>query len=251
MVEPPGEVELAAALRQKSLFSAIGRYSGAIEFELAVDRETGLIDQGASNLAWSIISTLRILTLSEFLVPCVADNSWSTIAAITDGTCNVHLLEDVPQARVFGKPKNVTLENLKWIDDHLTNFMELTNYPNFYLAADSLCTHHQIGNERMVVAILWSGIEALFGINSELRFRVAAYVATILEPRGDTRLELYRRLKKLYDIRSKAVHGGKVSLKQLHEHIVEVRKLLSRLLCKFIEEKKIPTEEELDSLLFS
>ncbi|HET6203336.1 MAG TPA: hypothetical protein VFI25_11100 [Planctomycetota bacterium] len=41
VVEPPGEVELAGALQDKGLMSAVGRYSHFIRHELAVDRTFG------------------------------------------------------------------------------------------------------------------------------------------------------------------------------------------------------------------
>src|SRR5690242_15622544 len=39
VTEPPGEVELARALHDKSIFGAIGRYSHHIQYELAIKRD--------------------------------------------------------------------------------------------------------------------------------------------------------------------------------------------------------------------
>jgi hypothetical protein len=126
----------------------------------------------------------------------------------------------------------------------------LLELPEFRLAVESLTTHHFASSERMMAATLWAGIEALFEIQSELRFRLAIQIASILEPRGSTRRDLYRRVKKLYDVRSKAVHGSALSKDKMDEHIVEVRALLSRLLCKFTELGKVPNEEELEDFMF-
>lgn len=248
--EPPGEVELAAALENKAIFSAIGRYAYQIQHELTVSREHVENDQQAFNVAWWIVSALRIRALSEILIPAVADHSWSTIAAVTDGTCHAQLVEDVPQARRFGAPVQVQQVDLDWVSSNLTRFADLLEQPNFRLAVESLSTHHFSTSERMMVASLWAGIEALFGIQSELRFRLAVVVASVLEPRGEARRDLYRMVKQLYDTRSKAIHGSPLTKVKIEEHILEVRKLLSRLLCSFVEAGAVPTEEQVEALIF-
>ena len=103
----------------------------------------------------------------------------------------------------------------------------------------------------MSVASLWAGIEGLFVINLELRFRLAALIATMLEPQSEARLTLYRRLKVLYDFRSKAVHGGEASEDQLLDHVAEMRFIASRLLTKVIEGKEVPSSEALEAALFA
>ena len=98
--------------------------------------------------------------------------------------------------------------------------------------------------------MLWSGIEALFAITTELRFRLATYVAATLEERGAKRTACYRRMKALYDFRSKLVHGGTVAENAIPEHIVEVRSILSQLSCKFTEAGSLHDEQAIERLLF-
>jgi hypothetical protein len=251
VVEPPGEIELAGALENKLILSAIARYSHHIEYELAVSREDDKDDQSAFNLAWWIVSALRVRTLSEILVPVVSDYSWSTIAALTNGGCHAQLLEDVPQARRLTEPVEVQPSDLEWISVNLVRFADLLEQPKFRLAVECLTTHHFSNSERMMAATLSAGIEALFDIQSELRFRLAVVVASVLEPRGRARRDLYRVVKKLYDTRSKAVHGGSLEETKIKEHVQEVRKLLSRLLSHIVERGSVPTEEEIEDLIFS
>ena len=250
VTEPPGEIELAAALENKLIFSAIGRYAHQIQYELAVNREHFGDDQQAFNIAWWVISALRIRTLSEILIPAVADHSWSTIAAVTNGSCHAQLLEDVPQARRLSDPVRVEQIDLEWVGSNLDSFANLLEQPKFRLAVESLSTHHFSTSERMMAATLWAGIEALFEIQSELRFRLAVVIASVLEPRGEARRTLYQLVKKLYDTRSKAVHGSPLTKVKIEEHILEVRKILSRLLCRFVETGSVPTEEQLEELIF-
>jgi hypothetical protein len=250
VTEPPGEIELASALEDKRIFSAIGRYTHQIQYELSISREHFKNDQQAFNVAWWIISALRIRTLSEILIPAVANYSWSTIAAVTDGTCHAQLLEDVPQAQRFGALVQVQQADLDWVDSNLIKFAGLLEQPKFRLAVESLSTHHFSTSKRMMAATLWAGIEALFEIQSELRFRLAVVIASVLEPRGEARRKLYGMVKKLYDMRSKAVHGSPLAEAKIEEHILEVRELLSRLLCHFVEMGTVPSEDQVENLIF-
>jgi hypothetical protein len=54
VTEPPGEVELAGAIRNKTLFGAIGRYSHSIRYELAVNRIVNDDDEAA----WSCVGSV-------------------------------------------------------------------------------------------------------------------------------------------------------------------------------------------------
>jgi hypothetical protein len=101
----------------------------------------------------------------------------------------------------------------------------------------------------MSTASLWAGIESIFGIDKELRFRLAALTASFLEPRGDQRITRYKAVKKLYDFRSRVVHGAAARDTELVEHIREVRLLLSSLLCRMIESRHAPFGDEWDSVL--
>jgi hypothetical protein len=251
VVEPPGEVELAAALANKTLMSAVARYSHSVRHELCVERKTADDDQQSGfNLAWWFLSALRVRTLAEFLVPAVSDHSWSTIAGVSEGTCQIALLEDVTRARRFAGPICVTSPDLVWVDEHLTRFIDLLEKPAFRLAVDSLTTHQHEASLRMTTASLWAGVEALFGISTELRFRLASLIAAFLEERGKARVGRYRSVKKLYDFRSRAVHGAVVDDSAMHEHIRQVRLLLSSLLCKIAELGHFPSEDDWETALF-
>lgn len=98
--EAPGEVGLASALQEKHLFGAIGRYMPMLTYELVIAREVARDSQLALNLGWNAVAGLRLHSGAEFLVPVVADHSWATIEAATEGSCWAQLLEDSPRARM-------------------------------------------------------------------------------------------------------------------------------------------------------
>jgi len=248
---PPGEIELARALNRKSLLSAVARHMPSVTHELAVACDGEIFDQPNMNLGWWIISALRTRSQVDILVPAVANVSWDVIPAVDADACKVHLLEDVPAARRLDSQAALSVEALDWVNAQLDSWINLLEQPAFRLAVDAMTTHHHHANLRMSAAALWSGFEALFGVSSELRFRLALLAAAYLEDRGPARVSLYRRIKKLYDYRSKAVHGGATTDEMLVEHIIEVRYLLSRLLCRMTEQCRHPSTDEFEVLLLS
>lgn len=251
VIEPPGEVELARTLKQKQLFSAVGRYSHSITHELSINVDTSTDQQRSFSLAWWIVAALRVKTVADLLVPVAADYSWSTIAGLDDGACNVQLIEDIPLAKFLGDPITITESDFEWVSQNLIQFIELLEKPKFRLAVDSLTTHHHLSNERMMVSSLWAGIESIIGVEHELRFRIAAYLSAYLHKRGNERLESNKLIKKLYDFRSKAVHGSSLDKEELDNHVIEVRKLLSILLISIIENNEVPDQNDFDKLLFT
>ena len=94
--EPPGEVELARALRRSEEFSSIGRYMNAVTYELELASEIDDL-KFALEIAWTILAGLRLKADCEFTIPAVANHSWSTIAGASDGAVIAQLLEDNPQ----------------------------------------------------------------------------------------------------------------------------------------------------------
>lgn len=250
VTEPPGEVALAAAMKDRALFGVIGRYSRHVNYELAISRDLNFDDKTCFTLAYHFASALRVKSLTEFLVPAVSDHSWSTIEAITDASCVVRLLEDVPAAQRIYPTTPVSTAEASWAADNFHRYLGLAADPKFVLATEALTAQHHIHSKRLMSASLWSGIEALFEIQSELRFRISALVATVLETRGASRRELAKKVQKLYDVRSKAVHGSSINDTALIDHVKEVRQLLSRLLCRFVELEKIPSAADLEEELF-
>ena len=79
-------------------------------------------------------------------------------------------------------------------------------------------------------------LEALFGIEIELSFRLAFRVAALLATSDKERSELFDLMKGFYDTRSRIVHGG--TLRPKHQQylgkIEELRSLVRRLLRSFI-----------------
>lgn len=249
VLEPPGAVELAAALNDKSMWNAVARYSSGLRCELVINDVLTEKAQSAFNISWWIVSAIRAKTGLDLLVPAVADCSWSTIAGIQPGSCNAQLLEDVPRARRLASSRPLSEEDVAWVARNLFSFAGLLETPRFRLAVECLTTHNQEASLRMATASLWAGVEALFEVSTELRFRLAILIAAFLENRGPERIQRYRSVKRLYDFRSKVVHGAAVTDKAIEDHCRDAREVLSALVCKMTEMGSIPEGETWDEIL--
>jgi hypothetical protein len=100
-----------------------------------------------------------------------------------------------------------------------------------------------------MAATIWSGIEALFNIDRELTFRLALYIAVITETVGEKRYEKFERVKKLYDIRSKIVHGSELADEKIASHIREASRILGHLLVIFAENGEVVERKEIEKFL--
>lgn len=103
----------------------------------------------------------------------------------------------------------------------------------------------------MAASTLWSGIEALFDIESELRFRLALYISFVSPDKKDNRFDYFKKVQKLYDQRSKIVHGKPIKEKEIYNHLVEVSVLLCRLLMTFVINGRVFSRNEIDKMILS
>lgn len=248
--ESPDPMYLQFAADSPYAAGAVSKFSSGIRFELVLPASEKLSEEKQLTLAWHIISAIRLSSLAELLIPAVSDYPWSTLPAIKDNRARIHPIEDVPQAHVLAPTTKVTLEHLAWVRNHFVAFMELIERPSFRLASEALTTHHLQHSQRMMAASIWVGIEALVDVQSELRFRLSAFLAALLEPPGTDRRALYKRLQKMYDLRSKVVHGAPVDEAAIRNHAIEARTLLARVMRICIERAALVTIDDFEKALF-
>jgi hypothetical protein len=73
----------------------------------------------------------------------------------------------------------------------------------------------------------------------------------MLEEPGTARRDLFKRIQKLYDVRSKAVHGSKSDSASLTKHALAARDLLGRLMRACVERGSVPAAEDYEAALFA
>jgi hypothetical protein len=80
---------------------------------------------------------------------------------------------------------------------------------------------------------------------------VSLYVAIVLAPRGPQRIAEFKRVKGLYDTRSKAVHGEPISEEGLFAGVHESFELLRALLLDAVQRGELRSERDFCGELLS
>lgn len=162
-------------------------------------------------------------------------------------------------ANLFGlKPSYFNLEvelvgslssNMDWVARNWQNALLLKNkHPEFELAIETYDNAQFIPNSAMVIVSIWGALEAIFSPHkAELVFRVSSNLAAFLEPRGPLRLDMQKKIVKLYGIRSAAAHG---SAKHKSQDVFVTLDLLRKTLIRMIHFNQVPDKEMLENLLF-
>lgn len=150
---------------------------------------------------------------------------------------------------ILQEPYQITDEEAQWIHTYFENARGLLDsQPSFMTAVHSMASFKCHSLPRIQLAILWSGIEALFGVTSELVFRISLYIANFLSDNIQEAQSLFSKVKKLYSARSSAVHGSKMKKIDENQVVRDSSELLKRLIRKCTETNRMPVPEELTFL---
>lgn len=138
-----------------------------------------------------------------------------------------------------------------WIEQNFDRVNQLAaESEKFRLALESAIDWRFAKEPRSAVARLWVGIEALFGIKAEQVYRIAAYSASLLSGRGAERVAIFSRVKKLYNTRSKIVHGESLPDEQISDAMSDSFYLLKDLLVLLISRGNLLGQDDFDNAVF-
>ncbi len=138
-----------------------------------------------------------------------------------------------------------------WIRKNFDTFDRLAaNSEPFRFALESSIDWRYAKDARSAVARLWSGIEAIFGISSELVYRISLLSASLLVSRGTERKEKFHEVKQLYGLRSKAVHGAKMTDDKMADAVNGSFQLLADLLLLAVERGHSLSQDDFDIAVF-
>lgn len=139
-------------------------------------------------------------------------------------------------------------EDEKWIEKYYANASNLMENEKYSTAVHALASYRWHSMPRVQLAILWSGIESLFNISTEVSFRVSLYIALFLADNDNTvAKEIFNETKKLYNKRSSAVHGNKMK-ENIEDAVFDSASLLNRIVRHCAEVGYLP---DVDNLLFN
>ena len=124
------------------------------------------------------------------------------------------------------------------LEKRVSEGMQMINDGLFHKAAQALWSYKWVAHPASQMAILWGGIESLLGVQNELSFRLSYEIALFLGLGQDG----YKKIKKLYNERSKAVHAREQVPSEL---LVASADLLKKLLIRCGELRELPDEKKL------
>jgi hypothetical protein len=232
--------------------AAKGGHGFDIEIELRVPHATCLGDNfDARETIWWIAALLRLAHAPFLTVPVLSDHPFQSIPKF-EGEPTLEPFET--EHRIFQMSQSASRllgqAPLSWVKDKwISAGRLLCSNSKFYTAIKAFDSATIAGRRSASLLALWGSIEQLFAPSSgELRFRVASLFASYLESQGSARLELYKRILKLYNERSVAAHTAQ----QIDTGaLVDTYVLMRNALVRMIDENAVPTQDHLVSLLFN
>jgi len=202
------------------------------------------------NTAWWITSLLRMRMSPAVMLPVIADRpfseapvNWENVQIIAIETARRRILA------VTGTRVQLETDDLQWLRDNWVKGGRMMNSEtNFNAAYQAFDFSSHAGSVGLSLLTVWGALEQLFAhAKQELRFRVSGSIACYLEDRGPERLNLQKRIQKLYDARFSAAHSA---TKVEHQELVESYAILRRCLMKMIESGVVPSRTDLEQHMF-
>lgn len=200
--------------------------------------------------ARTLLAVLRLGISPAIRLPAIASHPFAEIVTLPERASRLIPFDFVPRYFMLDSDcESFGAAEAEWVREKWgTVFRLRQSDAAFDLALDALDRGQFIHSTALSLVSLWAAIEALFSPStSELKFRVSALVAAYLEPAGEARLQLQKKVAKLYDKRSAAAHG-KPSHAQ--EDLLDTFNLLARILRQMIDQGRVPSKDDLDRLLF-
>jgi len=148
------------------------------------------------------------------------------------------------------KDSEISDDDIDWIYTNYDKFNRLcAESERFYFSLKAAVDWRFSENIRTAISRIWAGIESILELKSETVYRLSIITSALLKSRGCERIDFYKKIKKLYDVRSKAVHGARISDKKLHRALDDSFDILSSILVLCIERGKTLDNEDFEQAL--
>lgn len=230
--------------------AAKGGFGYDIEAEIRSPSQTSLGQSfDAKETIWWIAALLRMARFPYLSIPVISNRSFGEIS---QSNLEPTLTPFETEGRIFGPADGgVTVldgEHLEWVRDKWVTAGKLLNQnPKFYSVLKAFDSATLRGRASSSLLALWGGLEQIFAPSpGELRFRVAALMASYLEAHGAKRLSLYKDILKLYNERCVAAHTAQ---EVETGPLVQTYVIMRNVLIKMIDTNKVPTQADLETLL--
>jgi len=220
-----------------------------ITTELHLPATTKIPQLDRMNTIWWIVALMRLGMTTSISVPVISSERFSSIPAIQQEPQLWPM--EIHTPRIFlenSNARSVSTAELEWLRDNWYEAAVLLSNEDFNLAFQAVDSSVWNHSPQLALVSVWGALERLFSPStSELSFRVSASIAAYLEPAGRERYKCYKKIRGLYDSRSKAAHGsGDPDLMPYAETYGIARRVLLRM----IQARHVPNKKELEANLF-
>jgi hypothetical protein len=231
------------------------------------------------NRAWLASALLVLRGFTQHVCVACSSYSWNLVAGHQERTSHVfrqQLEEDGAEAAVYRSKRDlpkfegdlldfrltlltntsartgeVTAEDATWINGHFDVFNALAAESEpFRFALEAAIDWRFATDRRSAVSRLWSGIEAMLCVTSELVYRLSLLSACLLTDRGSARRVRFEEVKKLYGLRSKVVHGEQLPDGKIASALDDSYRLLADLLLLAIDKGHVLGQADFDQAVF-
>lgn len=240
VTNPPGIVHVCrSANLNHSNYLGVARYSNYITAEIACGRKLSSYSDDACflhALAWHTTSLIKLRGHQTIFCPASSSVSWDTVALEANNSVTFLTLDDVPSKISIDDSKPVTTEDLVWVRNNWDRALDLRNASNslrFGLAFNIAYTWNHTKDSRLAIASIWSGLEALFGVQTDrpVTQRLVERIAAWLDISEHS-------VYSLYNHRCDAVHGRSLQEDEILDVIRKSADLLRQTLIRCIETNK-------------
>lgn len=225
----------------------------AIDMRVELVIPNGYANRGLDRMtiAKTVVTLLRIFVNPEISLMFASDHALSSFPDLDRKGIPLKgsTLDILPRQFALGLVEPMSMDDLDLVKMHWSTAVALrSSSPEFAFAMEVMELGQFIPSTAMTLVSIWGALEAIFSPSAgELRFRVSALIATYMEPLGEGRLASQKEIAKLYDLRSAAAHGKP---KHRGDDLLASFHLLRMVLIKIMEDKKLPSKDDLERMLF-
>lgn len=227
-------------------------------FEIVTIENDSILGYDTLNRAW-LLNVLIILR-KKLRINSISYSSfsWNNVAKIRNSNEKIRDLKigllDYHLKMLYLPNINeeeVNETDITWIKDNYEKVNLLANQnEKFKYSIEILNSWRFSTDVKSSIALIWSAIESIIGVSSEIVYRLSLNISSILEPRGESRIQKFREIKKLYGLRSKVVHGADLKEAEIILALEGSFLLLRDLIIYMIENDKTISETDFETAIF-
>lgn len=219
-------------------------------FEIISSENDSTFGYDILNRAWLLNTLLVLRNKTTINSIALLNQSWNNLKDINDvkaNLCDYH----IKMLKISSLSELKIEDNdIKWLNKHfeIANILAF-KHEKFRYSLEVLNSWRYCVDLKSAIAIIWA-IENIVDVSSEITYRLSLSISSLLHDRGEKRIEKFKEIKKLYNLRSKVVHGSNIKEVEIENALVGSFKLLSELVNYMIENNKMISENDFESAIF-